>query len=209
MDPLTTETGEQPSRPGKRLALFFDGTWNIPANNTNVWRLSIMLAGQGADGVAWLQEKARTGGLGFRSRVTVTDEEDLQVQPCDSYAEFLGGFWRILMFGKRYVRWLMSDPVRKEEHWKGQSYIPAGCVETVNERIDLSVFRRCQLYADYRPPSLREWARRKKLDLEAIIAAPEKHAQLWSPVTNPGIESAIGKSGGSKCLPASKADQVR
>ena len=40
-----------PTKPGKRLALFFDGTWNKPENNTNVWRLSLMLADKGPDGV--------------------------------------------------------------------------------------------------------------------------------------------------------------
>jgi len=35
---------ENSPKPGKRLAVFFDGTWNKPENNTNVWRLSLMLA---------------------------------------------------------------------------------------------------------------------------------------------------------------------
>jgi hypothetical protein len=60
---------------------------------------------------------------------------------------------------------VLSEPVRKEE----------GTVSTVNERIDLSVFRRCQLDPAYRPHSLEEWARRKKLDLNEIIAYPEAH----------------------------------
>ena len=37
--------------PAKGLALFFDGTWNAPENNTNVGRLSLMLAERGTDGV--------------------------------------------------------------------------------------------------------------------------------------------------------------
>jgi hypothetical protein len=85
----------------------------------------------------------------------------------------------------------MSDPVVKQEHWKGTTKIEAGQVETVNERIDISVIRRCQLHADYRPANLLEWARRKKLNLNDIIAAPEKYPQYCSPVTTPGIESAI------------------
>jgi len=89
--------------------------------------------------LAWLQEKARARGLVFRSEVAVNDE-DLQMAPRDSYAEFLGGIWKILKFGKRYVRWVMSDPVEKKPQWKGTRKIEAGWVETVNERIDLSVF---------------------------------------------------------------------
>src|ERR1051326_7601057 len=81
-----------------------------------------------------------------------------------------------------------SEPVKKQAHWKGTSRIEDGFVETVNERIDLSIFRRCQLYKDYRPPNLREWAGRKGFDLEKIIAAPEQYADLYAPVTKPGLE---------------------
>jgi len=38
----------------KRLALFLDGTWNTQDDNTNVWRLKLMLAPHGDDGVAQL-----------------------------------------------------------------------------------------------------------------------------------------------------------
>jgi uncharacterized protein (DUF2235 family) len=138
--------------------------------------------------LAWLQEKARTCGLGFRARVAVTDE-DLRMQPRDSFAEFLGGVWKL--FTKRYVRWVRSDPVPKAAHWKGKSWIEAGCVETANERIDPSVFRRCQVDPRYRPPNLCEWTRRKQINLDALIAAPETFPQYTGPVTQPGIESAI------------------
>ena len=40
-------SAESPPKPGKRLALFFDGTWDVPQNNTNVWRLYLMLAERG------------------------------------------------------------------------------------------------------------------------------------------------------------------
>jgi uncharacterized protein (DUF2235 family) len=129
--------------------------------------------------LAWIQEKAAACGLAFRSRVVVTDE-DFAMRPCDSYKEFLRDLWKLLTFGKRYVRWVMCSPVQKQAHWKGRRKIEDGWVETVNERIDLSVFRRCQLHKDYSPGSLVEWAQRKKLDLSAIIAAPEKFPQYWS-----------------------------
>ena len=35
----------------KRLALFLDGTWNRPDDNTNVWRLNTLVAAKGADGI--------------------------------------------------------------------------------------------------------------------------------------------------------------
>jgi len=139
----------------------------------------------------WLQEKASACGLAFK-RPTVVTDEDLKQQPRDSYTEFLGGVWKWFGFIKlfqRYVRWVMSDPKEKPEHTKNGQVIPAGTVRTVNERIDPSVFRRCQLYPDYRPTSLKEWAARKLLDLNAVIAAPDKHPQLTAPITQPGIET--------------------
>jgi uncharacterized protein (DUF2235 family) len=142
--------------------------------------------------LAWMQEKAFACGLAFRSRVIVTDE-DLDMPPCDSYAAFLGGTWKILTLGRRYLRWVMSSPVRKDAHWKGVKKIEDGWVETVNERIDLSVIRRCQQDPKYRPRNLQEWATRKQLDLETVITAPDKYPQYWSPVTEPGIESAVGR----------------
>src|SRR5258706_3396704 len=53
---------ENQPKPGKRLALFFDGTWNRPEDNTNVWRLALMLADKGEDGVP--QEKFYDEGVG-------------------------------------------------------------------------------------------------------------------------------------------------
>jgi len=38
----------------KRLALFLDGTWNVVADNTNVWRMKSLCAPTGADGVRQL-----------------------------------------------------------------------------------------------------------------------------------------------------------
>jgi len=140
--------------------------------------------------LAWIQVKARACGLAFRSTITPTDE-DYAMSPCDSYAEFLGGFWKVLTLGERYVRWVMSEPVTKEAHWKGTTWVPKGTVHTVNERIDLSVFRRCQLQSKYRPPNLIEWAKRKHLDLESIIANPEKYSHLYEPVVSTGIEGAV------------------
>jgi uncharacterized protein (DUF2235 family) len=144
---------------------------------------------------AWIQQKAIACGLAFRSAVVATDV-DLEVRPRDSYAEFLAGTWkwfRFLKMCRRYVRWVMSNPVDKPEHKKNGRVVPAGIVQTVNERIDSSVFRRCQRYSDagsqayYRPASLLEWARRKNLDLEKIIADPELSSEFTAPVTQPGI----------------------
>ena len=140
---------------------------------------------------AWIQEKAIGCGLTFSSPVAVTNA-DLDQQPRDSYAEFLRPVWQWLAFLKtcqRYVRWVMSDPVDKPEHKRNGHLVPAGMVETVNERIDLSVLQRCQRYPGYRPPNLLEWAKRKGFDLENVIAHPENYPQFIDPVTTLGIES--------------------
>jgi hypothetical protein len=130
--------------------------------------------------LAWLQQKAISCGLRFRKEVTL-DETDYACSPNDSYSEFLRGFWKLFTFGKRYVRWVQSDPVEKKDGW----------VETVNERIDLSVFERCRRDKNYRPRSLVEWANRKNLDLEDIASSPADHGDLCDPCVAPGIESRI------------------
>jgi uncharacterized protein (DUF2235 family) len=142
---------------------------------------------------AWLQEKAIGCGLNFNSRVAVTDA-DLDQKPRDSYAEFLRPVWQWLAFLKtcqRYVRWVMANPMDKPEHKRNRRTIPAGRVQTVNERIDLSVLKRCQRYPDYRPTNLKEWAQRKGFNLEELIANPENHPELIGPVTALGIEGDL------------------
>jgi uncharacterized protein (DUF2235 family) len=139
--------------------------------------------------LTWMQEKATACGLGFTSHVTV-DDRDLGQNPRDSYAEFLRPFWQWCSFLKvcrRYVRWVMSAPVSKPEHRKNRQTVPVGTVQTVNERIDISVFRRCQRDPSYRPASLTEWTKRKGLELEKIIAEIDQHPELTSPVRSPGV----------------------
>ena len=145
---------------------------------------------------AWIQEKAIGCDLGFSSKVVVTDA-DLDQKSRDSYAEFLRPVWQWFAFLKtcqRYVRWVMSNPVDKPEHKRNGHIVPAGTAETVNERIDLSVFRRCQRYGDYRPPNLLEWAKRKGLNLQELITNSGNYPQFIDPVTTMGIESIIPKA---------------
>jgi hypothetical protein len=144
--------------------------------------------------LAWIQGKAAACGLGFRSLVQLNDD-DLHCKPVDSYAEFLFGAWQWVC--PRYVRWVQSSPVRK----------PTGWVETVNERIDRSVFHRCQLDRTYRPLSLGEWARRKGYDLETVIASPAEIARLDEPITAPGIEGQIPAASGTAASGSPPAPQ--
>jgi len=125
----------------------------------------------------WIYDKSVKCGLAFRCAFEITDE-DYKTKPVDSYALFLGGLWKVLTFGRRYIRWVQSDPVLKAK----------GRVRTVNERIDWSIFERWKRDTTYRPASLREWAGRKKLDVTAIVANPGQFERLWAPVSSPGIE---------------------
>jgi hypothetical protein len=139
-----------------------------------------------------MQAKAIACGLEFRSSVELTDEE-FDIPPRDSYSEFLKGAWKAVTFGKRYVHWVQSEPVFKPSRPRrsgGQS--ASGWVQTVNERIDESVFRRCQLRAEYCPLSLQEWAQRKKLDLRALVADSAAQSQYAAAVVGPGIENQVG-----------------
>jgi uncharacterized protein (DUF2235 family) len=137
--------------------------------------------------LTWLQDKAAQCGLGFRRHASVS-ADDLECLPTDSYSEFLRGLWKVVALGRRYTRWIMSDPVHRTSRATAMSGPVEGWVQTVNERIDRSAFERCQRHPDYRPASLQEWATRKGLDLEAIIADPDRYPEFWEPVTQPGIE---------------------
>jgi hypothetical protein len=127
--------------------------------------------------LCWLQQKAKDCQLGFRSLLTGVQAEGLATRPHDSYAEFLGGLWGIL--NQRHCRPIEADPVRKQN----------ATVHTVNERIDRSVFERCLRYPDYRPENLCQWAQRKRLDLEDVIAHLDNYPSIYAPVSNTGIES--------------------
>ena len=134
----------------------------------------------------WLQQKAAAGGLAFRQNARLMDGE-FQETPRDSYSEFLYGWWPVLSLRRRYVRWVKSAPVRKLA--MPQTAHPVdGWVQTVNERIDESVWRMCQRNADYRPLGLQEWARRTGRNLEALIAKSEAWEVFAEPVRGPGVE---------------------
>ena len=134
----------------------------------------------------WLQEKAAACGLAFRRVASLADSQFLET-PTDSYAEFLYGWWKWLPFTQRYVRWVLSDPVRKVA-LPESSHPVDGTVQTVNERIDASVWLMCQRNAEYRPLGLIEWAKRTGRDLEALIADPEEWEGFAGVVEGSGVE---------------------
>lgn len=140
--------------------------------------------------LAWMQQKAANCGLEFRLPIKIKSdyEEDLKTPPRDSYGQFLKGIWKLVTFGKRFVRAIEPDPILKPVKDTPGKEPARGWVYTVNERLDWSVFRRCELNRDYCPRGLAEWADRKKLDLKQIVANPENFQKYWSPINAPGIE---------------------
>ncbi len=138
--------------------------------------------------LAWMQQKAMDRGLAFTDPIKIRNDDDLAKEPHKSYESFLKGFWKILTFGKRFVRAVQPEPELKPVKNTVGTDPVSGWVHTVNERIDLSVFRRCQLNPNYSPLSLIEWANRKQLDLKHIVANIENFNAFWSPINSAGIE---------------------
>jgi hypothetical protein len=109
----------------------------------------------------------------------------------DSYSDSLKGSWKYFTLGRRYVRWVMANPVYKQSRKTGGRQSICGWVQTASERIDITVIQRCQRDPKYRPRSLVEWAKRRKLNLEDIILHPENYSRYWDAVTTPGIENTV------------------
>lgn len=136
----------------------------------------------------WMQDKAIACGLAFR-RVVRLDDDDLLMPLRDSYGEFLKGAWRVASLGRRFVRTLHADTLAIPAREVNGRPRQAGRLVTANERIDASVFRRCQINAKYRPPALLEWAQRKGLTLDALIEDPQQHLAFDQHIIGPGIET--------------------
>jgi uncharacterized protein (DUF2235 family) len=99
----------------------------------------------------WMMKKASLHGLAFKNDVDL-DGDVLRAPIADSFKEFMKGAYSLV--AKRFYRTIGAEPEHAED----------GTHTTVNETIDASVFARWQSDPAYRPPSLNEWAQRKKVD---------------------------------------------
>lgn len=106
----------------------------------------------------WIMRKAASHGLSFRYDIDL-DGDLYQAPIADSYAAFGGGAYSVI--SARHYRVVGEDP-RIEKSGKHIN---------VNETIDASVFERRRLNSVYRPLSLVEWAKRRKLDLDRITSS--------------------------------------
>ena len=100
-------------------------------------------------------KKASLHGLAFKNDVDL-DGDVLKAPISDSFKDFMNRAYSI--FASRFYRTIGADP----------EYAKDGTHTTVNETIDASVFERWQSDPKYRPPSLDEWAKRKRVDLATI-----------------------------------------
>ena len=82
--------------------------------------------------LAWLQQKAKAAGLGFKADVVVNDQDPL-ANINDSYSEFMSGLYKRFKGDKRHFR----------SFGRG-----------VNETVDDSVWKRWDANPDYRPPTV-------------------------------------------------------
>jgi len=89
--------------------------------------------------LAWLQQKAKAAGLGFRSDVLV-NEQDAFAPVNDSYSEFMSGLYKFFKGDKRHYRVFGRG---------------------VNETVDDSVWKRWDSRPGYRPPTLLGMAARR------------------------------------------------
>jgi uncharacterized protein (DUF2235 family) len=103
----------------------------------------------------WIMKKASLHGLAFKNDVDL-DGNVLKAPISDSFKEFMKGAYSML--ASRFYRTIGAEPEQAED----------GTHTTVNETIDASVFERWQKDQTYRPPSLVEWGKRKKVDISAL-----------------------------------------
>lgn len=109
----------------------------------------------------WLMEKAKEHGLAFADTVSI--DGDLYKAPItDSYAAFLWGIYKFLPFTHRYYREIDGRPIVSN---------PQEESENINETIDVSVFHRWRTDSSYRPPNLKTWADKHRVDIDGLTTS--------------------------------------
>ena len=101
----------------------------------------------------WIAQKAEQAGLAFDPLPPI-GASDYLAPITDSYHGFMFGIYRRLK--ARFYRTIGASRVEKRK----------GFVDTVNETIDASVFRRLREDPGYRPQALANWAQRRGVVLD-------------------------------------------
>jgi uncharacterized protein (DUF2235 family) len=116
----------------------------------------------------WLMKKAESHGLAFRTDVEL-DGDSVTAPIADSYGKFGYGIYRWIT--SPLYRPIGADP----EEWDDSTH------PTVNETIDVSVFKQWRADPAYRPANLVDWAKRKKVDparLQTSVEAGDPRASV-------------------------------
>jgi uncharacterized protein (DUF2235 family) len=100
----------------------------------------------------WMMSRASRLGLSFREEIQL-DDDGAASPVTDSFAPFLGGFYKVLKLGRPFYRAIGQAP----------SAGGGTTTSTVNETIDGSVFERWRRAA-YRPKNLVQWAQSYGVD---------------------------------------------
>lgn len=144
---VTTENGAPPTS-GRSLDAV-EQRWFVGAHaNVGGGYASDILA---QPPLRWLMEKAALHGLAFRSGFGM-DPLNPESEIADSYANFTP--WWLRPISRRFHRPVGPPP------WTGTKFTTS----RINETIDGSVFDRWRQNSGYRPPGLRTWAERLKID---------------------------------------------
>lgn len=107
----------------------------------------------------WLEGKAATLGLIIKDDFA-TETNAATAPISNSFAEFAWGWYRLFRLGIPYHRPIGLPPINEGEG-----------VKTINETIDSSVFSRWRADPNYRPRSLRKWAKNKKIDPAKLLGS--------------------------------------
>jgi uncharacterized protein (DUF2235 family) len=108
--------------------------------------------------LTWIAKKAALHGLNLGGEVDVAGDAN-SAPIADSFAEFLGGAYRVYRLNRRFYRGIGEPPTETDTEL---TYV-------INETIDRSVFERWRDDPKkYRPPALVAWGKRHKVDVGGI-----------------------------------------
>jgi uncharacterized protein (DUF2235 family) len=105
----------------------------------------------------WLMGKAVKHGLAVKSDITL-DDEFRGGEIHDSFAEMVGGLYRVLKLNQRFFRPVGADPIICDKQ----------TTSIINETIDSTVFDRWRNDSSYRPLNLQDWSARRKVDVNSL-----------------------------------------
>jgi hypothetical protein len=105
----------------------------------------------------WLMQKTQLHGLTYKDTVNI-DGDESQTAVHDSFAEMLGGVYRLCKLGRLFYRTIGATAVLSGDK----------TTTTINETIDATVFDRWRNDPTYRPANLAAWAQKRHVDIDSL-----------------------------------------